>query len=470
MPELHVSHTDDARPPSADSRVWDLVVVGGGLAGTAAALEARQIHPEWKILVVEGRRRLGGRAGSFIDPRTGQWVDNCQHVGLGCCKELLRFVDRLGVPNAFRRVDHLQFMTPDRRHDVIRGVGYLPVPLHLLPSFVKLKYLGLWDKLTLGYGVLRLVFSSPQALQGISVKQWLLQKGQTNNSIKRFWEPVLVSALNDSLDRLDCEHARKVFRESFFQSRDGFHLLVPEVPLGVLFDEQVRNCFSSLEIQLKEGLSCAEVGIRNQKFELKLRNGDAFTTQHVILATPWHVTQKIVNLTVSDHWKQISQKIQNLQPSPITGIHLVFDREIVPFSEVALLDTVVQWVFDHTEADRRQAASLMPAGAQSLHLVVSASHALAELKREEILDLAMGELRSAFPEAFHAQLLSSWVVTEHAATFSPSPGVDKFRPSQKTGVPGLALAGDWTETGWPSTMEGAILSGLLAARAFARPE
>jgi len=201
-----------------------------------------------------------------------------------------------------------------------------------------------------------------------------------------------------------------------------------------------------------------------------LRNGDATATRRIILATPWQITEKIVNLNSLDDWKQISQKIQNLKTSPITGIHLVFDREIVPFSEVALLDTIVQWVFDHTEADRRQAASVMPAGAQSLHLVVSASHALAELKREEILELALGELKSAFPEAFHARLLSSWVVTEHAATFSPSPGVDKFRPSQKTGIPGLALAGDWTSTGWPSTMEGAILSGLLAARALAEPE
>lgn len=446
------------------SQFWDLIIVGAGLAGIAAALEARRLKPDWKILVIESRRRLGGRAGSFADPRTGHWVDNCQHVGLGCCHELQKFVRILGFPEAFRRVETLEFLTPDGRVDQIKATSFLPRPFHLIPSFLKLKFLGLWDKLTLGLGVILLVVLPRRVLAGYVVKTWLSIFLQTERSIKRFWEPVLISALNDSLDRLDATLAQKVFRESFFQARDGFHLLVPRVPLGILFDEHVRDRFRDQNIEIRDSTNCTGIGIRNGVHELNLRSGEKLAARQIILATPWQVTSRLLSVSEIDALKAIAQRSASLVSSPITGIHLVFDRKVVPYTELALLDTTIQWVFDHTEADLSQHDSMVPDHGQSLHLVVSASHGLSALNRDEILAIAMQELKSAFPAVCHAKLLSSWVVTEHAATFSPQPGLERIRPNQATGIRGFAIAGDWTNTGWPSTMEGAIISGNLAAR------
>jgi len=183
---------------------------------------------------------------------------------------------------------------------------------------------------------------------------------------------------------------------------------------------------------------------------------------------PWTTAAELLRSTGRNDLNPVIEAAESLASSPITGIHLVLDRPVCPNAEVALLDTTAQWVFDHTEADRRQAGAVVPPGGQSLHVVVSASNALVRESRESILEMMVGDLTRAFPEMSKANVISSWVVTEHAATFSPAPGTDAIRPGTITPVPGLFLAGDWTSTGWPATMEGAIRSGVSAASAFAK--
>jgi len=443
----------------------DLCIIGGGLAGISAALEAKRLHPDWRIVLTESRSRLGGRAGSFIDPKTRNWVDNCQHVGLGCCSALIDFVDRLGSPDAFRRVPELKFLGPDGRVDTIKGSRFLPAPLHLAPAFARLRFLSNWDKLTLGFGLLKLALTPPRWLRGKSVAKWLKSNGQTPRSIKRIWEPVLVSALNDDLDRLDLANARQVFVESFFKTRDGFHLLVPAMPLGELFDERARVALSTQKVEVIYNMNCQSIQSQQNLFDLQFRGKANFIAKRVVIATPWTTASELLKTMNEAELTAINQLINQLKPSPITGIHIQLDRKVCPHSEIALLDTTTQWIFDHTEADRRQAGCILPPDGQSLHIVVSASHELSRKSRDEILKVIIDELKTAFPEMQSSKILSSWVVTEHAATFSPSPGIDTIRPTPLTPIKGLYLAGDWTQTGWPATMEGAIRSGLNAAQA-----
>ena len=452
--------------PNNNPKPIDLCIVGGGLAGISAALEARRLHPEWRIVLTESRSRLGGRAGSFIDPKTKNWVDNCQHVGLGCCSALIDFVNRLGSPDAFRRVPELKFLGPDGRVDTIKGSAFLPTPLHLAPAFARLRFLSNWDKFTLGFGLLKLALTPPNWLRGKSVAKWLKSNGQTPRSIKRMWEPVLVSALNDDLERLDLANARQVFVESFFKTRDGFHLLVPAMPLGELFDERARVALSTQQIEVICNMNCQSIQSHENQFHLQFRGKDDFIAKRIIIATPWTIASEILKSMNEVKLNPITKLINQLKPSPITGIHLQLDRRICPHSEIALLDTTTQWIFDHTEADRRQTGCILPPDGQSLHIVVSASHELARKSRDEILEVIIEELKTAFPEMQSSTILSSWVVTEHAATFSPSPGIDSIRPTPSTPIKGLFLAGDWTQTGWPATMEGAIRSGLNAAQAM----
>lgn len=465
---MTTDHTSSSDKIKTIDTPLDLCIIGGGLAGISAALEARKLHPDWHILVVESRTRLGGRAGSFTDPKTGNWVDNCQHVGLGCCDELIYFIEKLNVPHAFRRIPALNFLAPDGRVDTIAGCRFLPAPFHLAPSFAKLKFLSWRDKFTLGYGLLKLALTAPGWLKNKNVADWLKKNFQTGRSIRRLWEPVLVSALNDSLEKLDLATARQVFVESFFKRRDGFHLLVPAMPLGELFDEKARIALLQNKIHLNDNSACRSIfrNKNNSLFELTFRDGSNKMARNVIIATPWIAASELCRTLAEPALQPVIDAISQFQSSPITGIHLQIDRRICDYSEIALLDTTTQWIFDHTDADRRQPGCVLPEQGQSLHLVVSASHELSKKNKDEILEIVTNELKSAFPTMSEAEILSAWVVTEHSATFSPSPEIESVRPAQKTAVPGLALAGDWTKTGWPATMEGAIRSGLLAARAL----
>ena len=199
---------------------------------------------------------------------------------------------------------------------------------------------------------------------------------------------------------------------------------------------------------------------------MQIRGKSPLFANQIIVATPWPATSDILNSLNLNSLHTLSEKISRLESSPITGIHFLLDKTVCPHSEIALLDTTIQWVFDHTSADRRQPGCILPANGQSLHIVISASHQLAHKNRNEILDEIRAELDSAFPEMQSATILSAWIVTEHAATFSPSPESDSLRPTSVTPLPRLYLAGDWTQTGWPATMEGAIRSGLNAARSL----
>jgi squalene-associated FAD-dependent desaturase len=434
-----------------------IFIVGGGLAGlaSAAALAGRGLQ----ITLLESRPRLGGRASSFPDPATGEHVDNCQHVSMACCTNLADFCKRVGTDKLFQREDGLVFLGPDGRLSTLRA-GWLPAPFHLAGSFARARYLTWDDKRRIAYGMACLRFSRGD-LPGESFASWLLRHGQSVRTINLFWATVLVSALNERLEQMDVSHARKVFLDGFLRNRRGYEMEIPLVPLGELYGTRLEEWLRAkgVDVRLTSGVRTVEIDDEGGVTGVTLRSGEIMAADFVLVTVPFDR----VSALFSEPARQLLPALrdcQTLMPSPVTGVHLWFDREVCPLPHAVTVGRLIQWVFNHTALQGRSAPE---GGGQYLQLVISASYDLVALDKAAILDAVMRELGEIWPIAREAKLLRSWVVTEHGATFGVRPGVDAHRPPQRTPVDGLFLAGDWTATGWPATMEGAVRSGYRAA-------
>jgi squalene-associated FAD-dependent desaturase len=433
-----------------------VAIIGGGLAGLAAgcALAESGFH----VTLFERRPYLGGRASSYQHPGTGEVVDNCQHVLLGCCTNLVEFYRRLGVQNKIRWYDRLTFLEPGGRASVLKPSG-LPAPFHSTPSFLGVACLGIADKLAIAYAMSVLARKEPLDT-GKSFLIWLREHHQTERAIDRFWKTVLVSALNEDLDRVSIRYAAQVIRESFLKSAAAGRMGIPTVPLTELYS------VAGEYIQARGG----EVRLRSSVDSIQPRSdavtlsvsGEDMVFDFVIAAVPYDVLSRMLPQTPDA--EPLRQSLAKFEASPITGIHLWFDRQITDLDHAVLLDRTIQWMFHKSKLLGKSADN---AGSY-VELVVSASKSLVEKSRPEIIDLAARELREFFSGARDANLIKSTVIKEVHATYSPLPGADDYRPQPKTVWPSVVLAGDWTATGWPATMEGAVRSGYAAAEQVTR--
>ena len=433
-----------------------VAVIGGGLAGISAGCALADAG--YQVKLFERRPFLGGRASSYELPGSGEVVDNCQHVLLGCCTNLIDFYKRLGVENQIRWYDEITFMLPVGRSSVLRP-GVLPAPIHAGPSFLASSVLDLNDKLAISRALLALMPSLP-ADNGENFQSWLMRHGQTKQAMDRFWAPVLISALNDDLDRVSVRYAALVFRESFLKSAEAGRMGLPAVPLSELYGHAASY------IEARGGsihLRAAVDSIRAEDEAVRLCVGaEEMRADYAVLATPFNSVEKL--LPDTPEMRPLREQAGHFGSSPITGIHLWFDREITPLEHAVLLERTIQWMFQKSKILNTRRES----GEQGsyLELVVSASKTLVDKPRQEIIDLAMRELAEFFPTVREAKLIKATVVKELHATFSPAPGSDSYRASHRTPWPRLFLAGDWTATGWPATMEGAVRSGYGAAEAL----
>ncbi len=439
-----------------------VAIVGGGLAGLAAAsaLADRGV----RITLLESRPRLGGRASSFRDPVTGQLVDNCQHVSMACCTNLADFCRRVGVDGLFRRVPEIRFLSPEGRLSTL-AAGTLPAPMHLAGSFLRANYLTCTERLRVAFG-LACLRSARGDRPGESFEAWLVRHGQTGRTIERYWATVLVSALNERLDRMDVGHARKVFLDGFLRHRDGYQMEVPLAPLGEIYGTRLerRLAGQGVEVRLTTGVRSVEVDPDGHLTGLRLRSGESIAADFVVLAVPFDRVSGFLPPPLRDRLPALGG-LGEIESSPITGVHLWFDRPVCPFDHVATVGRLIHWVFNHTAIQGRTPRDGEGAGeaGQYLQVVISASYDLLPLDKKAIRDAVLADLAAIWPAAREATLTRWWVVTEHGATFAVRPGIDALRPPQRTPVDGLFLAGDWTATGWPATMEGAVRSGYLAA-------
>jgi squalene-associated FAD-dependent desaturase len=432
-----------------------VAIVGGGLAGLAAAVNL--CGSGHTVELFESRRQVGGRAASFRDPATGELVDYCQHVSLGCCNEFAAFCQTTGIADSFRRDRVLHFFKDDGRRYDVQGTPWLPAPLHLTPALLKLGYLSWRERVGLAGAMLALRHSTGD---DEAIGPWLRRHGQSERAIRDFWAVVLNSALGESVERAGIAYARKVFVDAFLTSPDGYEVLVPLEPLSELFGRRVVEHLRARGAMVHEGRGVKRVEIINEKVRsLLLDDGSSFECDAAIVAVPWrHVTGMFDKAVLAGPLRNL-QSVNEITGAPITGVHLWFDREITPLPHAVLVGMESQWLFNRG----RDASS----AGYYYQVVISASHGLEGRPRDEVVASVVSELAKAFSEARAAKLLNSRVVTDVNAVFSPVPGIDRLRPPQKTAIANLALAGDWTATGWPGTMESAVRSGQMAAEAIA---
>ena len=444
-----------------------MIVIGGGLAGLSAGIALAEAG--WRVRLFEQRPFLGGRATSYVLP-DGEHVDNCQHVTLGCCTNLEDFYRRVGSTDKIRFFDRLLFQDPQGRTGEMQA-GLLPAPFHMLGSFARFAPLTLADKYSIGRAMMDILRSKgkPKDIEeagGVSMLEWLRRRKQTSGAMERFWRVVLVSALDEELDRTDARYGVDVFWKGFLSNRAGYRMGVPGVPLAQLYD----GCKAEIErrggeVNLRaplRGIHMAGGAVSNVEFD----GGRQESADAYVFAMPHGALGELLPEEIKELAPMLAN-LGNIRVSPITGVHFWFDREVMREPFVTLLETTTQWIFNKTALYGGANSSSMEAG-QYLQLVISASYDLLQKPRQEIIDLCLAEVRQALPAAREAVLTKATVIKEAAATFSPQPGVDKWRPKQETSIRGMFLAGDWTATGWPATMEGAVRSGYLAAEAVLR--
>ncbi|MBZ2183736.1 MAG: hydroxysqualene dehydroxylase HpnE [Bryobacter sp.] len=414
----------------------DAIVMGGGVAGLAAATALSSLGLEVKLF--EAKPFLGGRATSYPAPGlAGETpeIDNCQHILLKCCVNLRDLYRRLGVAGEVEFHREFYFIEPGgRMSKLARGV--LPAPLHFTESFLSATYLSLPEKALLGRALAALYWQRKRRrdLDSISMLSWLEGQGQTPRLIQRFWRQVLVSAINVELDEMAAAHGFQVLWLGFLASADSYEMGVPRVPLGQLY--------AAASVRVKVQAKAAV---------------EAFDAQRgVCVRGQWHAARAYVSALPAERLARLLPGLPvdfaAFTPSPITGIHLWFDRAVTDLPHGTLLDRTIHWFYNKEQG-------------RYLTLVVSAADVLLDKSRQEVIDLALAELREFLPEVGRAKLLKAHVVKETRATFRARPGLEAKRPGAVTPVGNLFLAGDWTRSGWPATMEGAVRSGYLAAEA-----
>jgi squalene-associated FAD-dependent desaturase len=434
-------------------RTPNVIVIGGGLAGLSASIALSQRGV--RVDLVERAPRLGGRATSYILPG-GEHVDNCQHVTLRCCSNLEDFYERIGAAGKIRYYDRLVFANSRGERGTITPSG-LPAPLHLLPSFLFFRLLKWKDKQAIGRAMLHIVRSRGRSMlpDGTTMLDWLRQQKQTQAAVDYFWRAVLVSALNEDLERIDAGYGVAVFWKAFLSNPDGFRIGIPSVPLSELYGSSAE-CIQSSHGTVRTHCGVAELCMRGDQINaVRLDDGTEVSADYYVAALPFDRLLKLLPEAVRT--QEPFRNLQNLSVSPITSVHLWFERPVMEEPFITSLDQTIQWVFNKTSG-------------QYLQIVISASRNLRDKSQQEILQLCRDELAQLIPATLGTKILRSVVIRENAATFSPEPGCDRWRPAQHTPIQNFLIAGDWTRTGWPATMESAVRSGYLAAEVIMAQE
>ncbi len=418
-----------------------VIVVGAGLAGLSAAVRLAGIGV--RVTVLETRQKLGGRATSFDDSRSGERIDNCQHVAMGCCTNYRRFLEELGLAEALRWYSETHWLEPDGRHSITRPAP-LPAPLHGATLLLSARFLSLRDRLGIGRAMLEAAREDRAALAPEPFSNWLDRHDQSAISRRRFWEPLMVSACNASVDRVDQQVALHVLQEGFLATRRSSMIGVPSVPLIDLY-EPARSIIEAAGGRVITGASVVNADSRSAE----TRQGDTHRADRVICAVPFERLRSVLGDEAVDSDPELG-KVDGLSHSPILGVHLTFDRPVLRHPHAVLVDQGTQWLF-RKDADGRV-----------IHAVISGADEWMALDEQVIVERVLSDIRTCVPEAKNASLETFRAVKEKRATFAPTPEARSKRPSSVT-ESGVILAGCYVQTGWPSTMEGAVRSGEMAA-------
>jgi zeta-carotene desaturase len=440
-----------------------VAVVGGGVAGMSAACALAEAG--LRVKLVEQRGYLGGRASSYRHPGVDEVIDNCQHVLFGCCTNLIGFYRRIGVADRIHWTSEMTMIEPGGRRSVLGPSSWLPAPLHALPRLLRAKAFTWEDKRSLARAFRALL--RPVAAESTeTLGTWLRRNGQTEGAMERFWRLVIASALNGDVDEIALPYAAKVIRELFLNSAEAGRMGMSTVPLSELYGGAERFLGEhGGEVLLNAGVEGAAWDEETSQWTLATRAGEV-VADYLVLALPFEALARLMlAMPPAEGADALGSQILRLEHGPICSVHLWFDREITELEHAVLLDRTIHWIYNkgRLQPGRKTTGSY-------LELVVSASRAFAALERKEAIALAVRELAEFFPKVAKAKLEKAVLVKEVRATFTVPPGIDAARPGSEAPWPNCWLAGDWIQTGWPSTMESAARSGHLTAEAVCEAE
>jgi zeta-carotene desaturase len=407
------------------------------------------------VTLIESRKTLGGRAGSYEDPQTGEILDNCQHVLLGCCVNLLDFYRRIGVLDRIHWESTIHFFDPRGHEHRLWSTNGLPAPLHLGLAAASFGALSLGERIDLSRAMLtmlRLGAAGRAKLADVYFGHWLADHNQPKDLIDKFYDLVLISALNENCRDASAAYAIQVFQEGMLFHESAYRMGTPACPLGKLYES-----LPCRDVRLSRRVTAIRFdGSRAVGIEL----GEEFiAADAIIMAVNYPVLEKWIPEELARTDNRFTN-LGQLQSVPILGAHLWFDRPVMSTPHAALIGGPLQWLFRKPDSD-----------GSAIHGVISAARDWVQRDKDECLNIFTRQIRETFPAALNANLVRGSIVVEKRATFSPLPGVDRFRPAQSpptNGIESLFLAGDFTQTAWPATMEGAVRSGYLAAEAVLR--
>lgn len=429
------------------------IVVGGGVAGIAAAWRLAKAGRQ--VTLVESRHALGGRARSFPDPVvTGRLTDSCQHVVMGCCSSLLSLLRQMGLQGLLRPHPVIHFLSPGGRRSRFEA-SRLPPPVHLAWALAGLHHLGLADKAGIAASIASLAMRGTGAARTFG--EWLARRGQGARVVRDFWDLVIVSALNQPSAGACPRLARKVFIDGFLAARDSHELRLPVVSLEELFNIYMGKRLAGAGVRILTATDCKSILQGHGRVTgIALRDGTRLEAGSVVLAVPW---ERLPAMLAGLPEGAVRCRGESLRRAGIAAVHLWFDRRVLPTSHAALVGATAQWLFRHPSAD---------AGDGYLQAVVSGIDET-DHDAESLANSVIRDIGRFCPASRRAKLIRSKVVRENLATFKVPPGVENDRPRPGMVFPGLAIAGDWTGTGWPATMEGACRSGIESATTLLAP-
>jgi squalene-associated FAD-dependent desaturase len=431
-----------------------VVVVGGGLAGVSAALAVADMGT--RVTLLEARPRLGGATFSFR--RDGLEIDNGQHVFLRCCTAYRSLLERLGVSDLVELQPSLAVpvLAPGGRIGWLRR-GRLPAPLHLAGTLARYPYLNWPQRLGVARAALALRRLDPadQRLDRQSFAEWLTAHGQGAAATAALWDLVGLPTLNARAAQASLQLATMVFKTGLLSARDAADIGYSRVPLGRLHGESAGRALAAAGVEVR--LRCHARAVERSGGALAVASDEGrVEADAVVVAVPHEAAPELLPPGALPD----GLRLELLGASPIVNLHVVYDRVVTNLPLAAGLGTPVQWVFD-----RSAGAGLEREGRQYLAVSLSAAAGEVELSTAALRERYLPALAELLPAARQAQVTQFVVTRERTATFMPAPGTAALRPATATAVPGLFLAGSWTSTGWPATMESAVRSGLIAARA-----
>ncbi|MFN0207366.1 MAG: hydroxysqualene dehydroxylase HpnE [Planctomycetota bacterium] len=441
------------------------IVIGGGFAGLAAAWRLGGLGIE--TLLFERRKTLGGRASSFLDPATNCEIDNGQHIVLGACTELLQFLGELEKNSSIAWRDCYYLWSGDRGGRFVRLApsAFLPPSLQFFPAFLQYSHLTIAERaraLAILLKVKRMDERELQRLESVTFGRWLEEQRAPKKLISRFFEPVVIGALNESPDRASARAALWILKNGFLTSAANARLGVPSIPLSDFFDHSSQEKYTKHKVTIRIGEDVAEINRFDSGDWTVRTNAGSYTSKIVILAIPWHALTRVLPPNISTAIPGLAE-FTKVNPSPIQTVHYFFDRDVaLPIPEVAILERTAHWAFDRYQATGREADR------GHIAVVVSAAHELSKKTREEIEIILLADLREVFPSLQKREPRRMLMTTEWSATYSAAPGVEMLRIPEATPCRGLFVAGDTCRTGWPATMESAVRSGNAAAGAAHR--